>query len=455
MKDVAVIGLGVMGRNLVLNLVDHGYNVHVFNRTVLKTKNIVELSPRIFGYETLKEFVHALPTVRRIFLMVQAGKAIDEFLCMLDELLDDSDIVIDCGNSSHKDSARRASEHKYNFVGCGMSGGEFGARYGPSMMVGCRKDAYDLIRGVLEDISAKYEGKPCCGWMGEGGAGHFVKIVHNGIEYCEMQLLQEIYNIICFGGRDAGQPCPNEVARRIFEEWCTGRLEGYLVEICGKILRKRSSNGYMIDQILDKTEQKGTGKMCVLAGIEAGVEVNAIAESVFARFMSHQKEKRERFSGMVKDANRSRIPSEACMEKAFYLCKAIFYIQGANLLLSSKSAHGWSYSISQVCEVWRDGCILRCKFLDVLKRLSSADTLETSQEFLSIYNECGESLRTLCRYAVDNDIYCPLLSNCLMWLNGLKMNKKNGSLVQAMRDYFGRHGVVLVTGEHISIDWEP
>lgn len=454
MSDVAVIGLGVMGRNLVLNLVDHGYTVHVFNRTTLKTKNIEKLSRSIFGHETLESLVRALPATRKIFLMVQAGEAVDEFLSMLDRLLDNPDIVIDCGNSHYKDSARRVSEHKYNFVGCGISGGEFGARYGPSMMVGCREDIYNSLKGIFEDISAKHGGKPCCGWMGEGGAGHFVKVVHNGIEYCEMQLLQEVYNAICFGSSDTAHG-PNETARRMFEGWNRGRLGGYLMEICGKILRKKNSSGYVIDQILDKAEQKGTGKMCVLAGVEAGAEVNAIAESVFARFMSHQKEKRSRFRSLVKDTGTgSSMPSEECMEKAFYLCKAIFYVQGASLLVSSKNIHGWSYSISQVCEVWKSGCILRCEFLDVMERLSSTDVLEASQEFLDIYDECAESLKTFCKYVVESDIYCPLFSNCLMWLNGLKMSEKNGNLVQAMRDYFGRHGVVLDSGERLNVDWK-
>lgn len=449
MKDVGVIGLGVMGRSLVLNFVDHGYNVHVFNRTVLKTRNIAELSPRILGYETLEDLVRTVPATRIIFLMVEAGRAVEEFLCMLDGLLDDTDIVIDCGNSSHKDSSRRAAEHKYCFVGCGISGGEFGARYGPSMMVGCRRDAYSTIRCILEDISAKYRDRPCCGWMGEGGAGHFVKVVHNGIEYCEMQLLQEVYNAVCSGCGD-----PNTTARSIFGRWNKGRLQGYLVEICEKVLGKKNSSGYVVDQILDKAEQKGTGKLCVLAGIEADAEVNAIAESVFARFMSHQKDRRSRFSSLTASETRGKIPSEVCMEKAFYLCKAVFYVQGINLLTSSKKAHGWAYTIPQVCDVWRSGCILRSSFLDVVKRFSSSEAPEASQEFLEIYNECRESLKAFCQYAVENEVYCPLASSCMMWLNGLKMSEKNGSLIQAMRDYFGRHGVVSGTGEHLNVDWE-
>lgn len=448
MKDVGVIGLGVMGRNLVLNLVDHGYNVHVFNRTVLKTRNIVDLSPRILGYETLEGLVSAIPAVRIIFLMVEAGRAVEEFLHMLDGLLDDADIVIDCGNSNYKDSARRATEHKYCFVGCGISGGEFGARYGPSMMAGCGKSTYKVMRSILEDISAKYEGRPCCGWMGEGGAGHFVKVVHNGIEYCEMQMIQEIYNVVCSGCND-----PNTTVRSILEKWNAGRLGGYLIEICGRVLEKKDNNGYIVDQILDKAEQKGTGKMCVVAGIEANAEVNAISEAVFARFVSHQKERRTRFASLVSPEAVGEIPSEDCMEKTFYLCKAIFYVQGCNLLLSSKSTHGWAYTIPQVCDVWRSGCILRCSFLDVVKRFSSSDVLEASQEFLDIYNECKESLRVFCQYAVKNNVYCPLSTSCLMWLNGMEMDRKNGSLIQAMRDYFGRHGVVLGTGKHLSVDW--
>lgn len=257
-----------------------------------------------------------------------------------------------------------------------------------------------------------------------------------------------------------GDENANERVGSIFAKWNAGRLSSYLLEICCAILKKKDDKGYLLDQIVDRAEQKGTGKMCLYAGIEAGSETTAMVESVFARFLSNKKEERVEFSkaikasGMGNSANGvSDRLSDECMEKALYLCKAISYVQGLNLMAIKRKEHGWSYNVKKICDVWRDGCILRCEFLDVLKNLPQDECLEQSDIFINIYNECYDSLKKLCTFAIENDLYVPVFSSCLCWLNGLKMSEKNGSLIQAMRDYFGRHGIELQNGEHVNIDW--
>lgn len=445
-ESIGVIGLGVMGSNIVLNLVDHGYKVHVFNRTLSKVHDITKHSENILGHETIEDFIVQMKGTRIILLEVKAGKTVDDFLDTLNTLLDDNDIVIDCGNSDFNDTIRREKNCKFNFVGMGVSGGEYGARHGPSLMVGCKREVYDVISPILISISAKYKDIPCCGYMGENGAGHFVKIVHNGIEYVEMQLLQEIFNI--FGNE-------NKVLE-IFKNFNNGRLQSYLLEICCKILSKRDNDGLIINKILDKAEQKGTGKMCINTALEIGVESSSIVESVFSRFLSNKKDIRVEFSKLV-NGNKKNIHKINLdineIENAMYLCKAISYIQGFNLLFTQKKLKSWNYSINDICNVWRNGCILRGRFLETLKNLKSEELLECSEMFIEIYKECYESLKKLCIFIAENEIYAPVFTSCYNWLNGLKMDKMNGSLIQAMRDYFGRHGVVI-DGEYKNIDWE-
>lgn len=456
MPDVGVIGLGVMGKNLILNLVDHGYTVHVFNRTTSKTAEIEKNSPKILGFDDLGAFVVSLRSPRKILLMVSAGHPVEEYLARLSELLCENDIVIDCGNSDYKDTMRRFHQYKFNFVGCGMSGGEQGARYGPSLMVGCKKEAYDQIKSILEGISAKHNLNPCCKWLGSDGAGHFVKIVHNGIEYCEMQLLQELLNI---------SPS-HEFTLRIFKSLYAGRCNGYLVEICEKILRTRNDSGIVLYQINDRAEQKGTGKMCVTSGVETDSDVSFIAQAVFSRYLSNAKDKRVKFndklksmpSGKIISQNKPNVaeyvPNIEILEKAFYLAKVLCYIQGANLLVNNRVIHNWNYTIPDICDVWRNGCILRCEFLDVWRKMSKNDDFEVSDDFLAILDECLPSLRQLCLFCTEHNIYSPLFNDCLMWIYGMNMKTENGVLLQAMRDYFGRHGVILVNGEEVNINWE-
>lgn len=445
MSNIGVIGLGVMGKNIIFNMVDHGVTVHVFNRTTSKTQEIEKASPKIVGYNTLESFVSSLPSPRKILIIVASGKPVDEYLEHLSTLLDDCDIVIDGGNSDYKDTIRRNKTLKFNFVGCGISGGEYGARNGPSLMVGCKKEVYDEIRGLLETISAQ---GTCCGWMGEDGSGHFIKTVHNGIEYAEMQLLQEIMNILP----------THEKCQEVFSYMNSGRCNGYLVEICEKILNKKEDGEYSIYSIEDKAEQKGTGKICVLSGIEADEDVSFIAKAVFSRYLSNNKEKREKFYQSRQaniTAERSAVNiSKESIEKAFYLCKLLIYTQGSNLMLKYKGIYGWTYKISDICNVWKDGCILRCKFLKTFSEISKDETSETSPLFIQTVDECLDSLIEICKYAVDNGVYAPLFLDCLMWINGLSMRERNGILIQAMRDYFGRHGVTMKNGESRNIEWD-
>lgn len=454
MTDVGLIGLGVMGRNLVLNMVDHGHKVHVFNRTRSKITEIEKISPQILGFDDLESFVSSLRSPRKILIMVSAGNAVDEFLGRLKPLLCEDDIVVDCGNSDYNDTIRRGREYLFHFAGCGVSGGEYGARYGPSIMVGCKKDVYEQLKDILESISAKHDSKPCCKWLGNDGAGHFVKIVHNGIEYCEMQLLQEILNMI--GSR--------EYALKVFRKLNSGRSGGYLVEICEKIMCKRNNAGYFIDQISDKAEQKGTGKMCVLSAIEIDVDVGFIAQAVFSRYLSNSKERRQKFheisnkQGSIPEMKLKRLDQTSeilvIIEKAFYLAKCISYIQGAKFLMKRKEFNKWEYSISDVCDVWKDGCVLRCKFLNILPEIALDDALEHSDTFIKILEECLPSLRQFCQMSIQNNIYAPLFNDCLMWINGMNMPSGNGVLVQLMRNYFGRHPITLENGDSVEIEWD-
>ncbi|KAM0681054.1 hypothetical protein GINT2_000837 [Glugoides intestinalis] len=445
MIHIGVIGLGVMGKNLVLNLVDNGYAVHIFNRTVSKAYELQETSDKIFPFETLESFVTSLVSPRKILLMVSAGKVVDEYLERLNNLLDVSDIVVDGGNSDYNETIRRYMSFRFNIVGCGISGGEVGARYGPSIMVGCKESVYPQIKDFLETISAKYESKPCCAWLGSDGAGHFVKAVHNGIEYCEMQLLQELYNI----------SSSRQFLSNIYKELVNGRCASYLVEICQKILTSKNENGFLLEQIEDKAEQKGTGKFCVQAALNSNTDASFISISVFSRFQSHSKQRRVNFHNVAPEKPKMLnfdLPIDT-VEKAFYLAKALCYIQGIDLLMDNKDRYKWQYNIPQICDVWRNGCILRSKFLDVLKEIGRDKNPECSKKFLEIFNECHSSLKQFCKYVIDNDLYCPLFTSCLTWINGLQMNENNGTLIQAMRDFFGKHGVVFKSGKSGSIDW--
>lgn len=450
MESISLIGLGVMGSNLVLNLVDRGYTVNVFNRTLSKVTELEKLSEKIIGHLSLKDLVKNTRSTRVILLEVKAGQVVDDYLLELDELLNSNDIVIDCGNSDYSDTIRRFKSHKYRYVGMGVSGGELGARYGPSLMVGCDQIVYDIIRPMLESICAKGTNGPCCGLMGSKGAGHFVKIVHNGIEYVEMQLLQEIFNIFI---NDEN----HNRSEKLYELFNKGRLQSYLVTACCSILKKKDSNGFIIDQILDKAEQKGTGKMCVLTSLEIGSEINSMAEAVFARFISNKKTERMAFSKLksVQSISGKSIiePSDECIEKAFYLCKAVSYAQGFNLLSNMKKMHGWIYTIKDLCRVWEEGCILRSVFLKTLREVSDDYPIEQSKLFIDILEECYESLNIVCIYLIQKGIYAPVFTSCLQWINGMGM-EVNGSLIQAMRDYFGRHGVILQNGETKNIAWD-
>lgn len=458
--DIGLIGLGTMGRNLALNLADHGYSVGVYNRTYAKTVSTEQESDRIHGFKDLPDMLASLsPNPKKLIVMLPAGKVVEQFLEQMESLLTEEDIVIDGGNSDFTETIRRSSSYRFQYVGCGISGGEHGARYGPSIMVGCKREVYSHIAGILEAVSSKHGDKPCCGWLGENGAGHFVKLVHNGIEYSEMQLLQEIFNIVTYGSTHGNESSVNgerlQFLRDILMEWNDGDLSGYLVEICIKILGHRTGSEHTINTILDKAEQKGTGKICLETALRMGVDVTAMADAVMARFLSHQKEKRMIISQSIWSNERGHftiLPDD--LRKAFYLCKMVGYIQGFNLLLAAKEEYGWDYTLEQICGIWSNGCILRCKLLDHFKELAKHDPIEKSSYFLSVCRDGMPALKRTCHYSINCNVYAPVFHSCLMWVNGLLMGEGNGTLIQAMRDYFGRHGVVLKSGVQTNISWD-
>ncbi|MFA7129997.1 MAG: decarboxylating NADP(+)-dependent phosphogluconate dehydrogenase [Sphaerochaeta sp.] len=447
--SIGLIGLAVMGENLVLNLASKGFRVAVFNRSTEKVDSFIEGRAKgksIIGTHTLAELVSSLETPRKVMMMVKAGQAVDETIEALIPLLEKGDIIIDGGNSNYEDTQRRQAyveSNKLLYIGTGVSGGEEGALLGPSIMPGGSPAAWQSIKPMFQAISAKIDGTPCCDWIGKGGAGHFVKMVHNGIEYGDMQLICEIYDIM----RKYLQ-LSNEEMQKAFATWNEGVLDSYLVEITKDILGfKDEDNSFLLDKILDTAGQKGTGKWTGIAALHAGVPLTLIVESVFARSVSSQKEERVEASKVFESIEHQPIEDKeaflSLLEDALYAAKIISYAQGFALIKSAGETNDWDLHLGNIALLWRGGCIIRSAFLDKISQAftKNPDLLNMILDpyFSEILKRNHQGLRKVVATAALNGIPTPSLSAALSWFDSYRSENLPANLLQAQRDYFGAH----------------
>jgi 6-phosphogluconate dehydrogenase len=467
--DIAVVGLAVMGENLALNMNDHGFKVAVYNRTLSKVDQLLAGAAKgtpMVGAHSIVELVALLKRPRRILLMVKAGQVVDQTIAEITPHLSPGDIIIDGGNSLYSDSERRAKELAARgllFVGSGVSGGEDGARHGPALMPGGNAGAWPHVKDILQSIAAKgVDGSPCCRWMGEGGAGHYVKMVHNGIEYGDMQLICEAYQLL----RDGLGLNTDELAE-VFGQWNRGELDSFLIEITAAILAKRDEDGSpVLDKILDTAGQKGTGKWTAISALDLGMPLTLIGESVFARCLSALKEERVRAAGLLAPPGLSEGtigPREAVIEdvrRALYCSKLVSYAQGYMLLGAAAREHGWSLDLGGIALVWSGGCIIRSVFLGDIKKAFDADpgldNLLLAPFFTGALQRYQESWRRTVVQAVTIGVPTPAFSSALAFYDGYRSAQLPANLLQAQRDYFGAHTYERIDkprGEFFHTNW--
>jgi 6-phosphogluconate dehydrogenase len=463
--DLGVIGLAVMGQNLVLNLSDHGHRVAAFNRTHQRTKDFIEgaASDReIFGAEDLETFVAMLERPRMVLLMIKAGQPVDAQIDALLPLLDRGDIIIDGGNSLYTDSERRCvslAEKGIHFVGAGISGGEEGARNGPSIMPGGNPEAWPIIEPVLTSIAAVADGEPMAAWVGSGGAGHYVKMVHNGIEYGDMQVIAEAYDMMT--------RCLDMSASEIqphFSEWNTGKLDSYLIDITAQILGHVTDGMPTIDLILDAAGQKGTGKWTVIASMEEGMPVTLVGESVYARMVSALKDERTRaaaiLGGEIEPLSEDPQSVIDDLRDALYGSKIVSYAQGFMLIRAAGVEYGWNLKPDVIAGLWRAGCIIRSQFLgDITAAFRANPGLENLLVDPYFAAEVAATLpgwrRTVAR-AVMAGIPVPAYASALSFFDAYRSERLPANLIQAQRDFFGAHTyerLDMPRGEWFHTDW--
>ncbi len=445
--DIGLIGLAVMGQNLVLNMADHGYTVAVFNRTVAKVDDFLKGEAKgksIMGAHAIKEFVSVLKRPRRMLLMVKAGDAVDELIEELLPFLEAGDILIDGGNSYFADTERRVNSLKEKsilFMGMGISGGEEGARHGPSMMPGGNPEAWPHVKKIFQAISAKAnDGAPCCDWVGNGGAGHYVKMVHNGIEYGDMQLIAEIYDLL-----KRGMHCSYPDMAALFTRWNKGNLNSYLIEITAKVLEKKDKDGQaLVEKILDAAGQKGTGKWTGMQALDLGVPVTLIGEAVFARCLSALKDERvEASRHYPAPASAKTNYDEDEMARALFASKIVSYAQGFMLMRQASDLHKWNLNYGAIALLWRGGCIIRSQFLDRIaeayKRNPALTNLLIDPYFQKEITASVDGWRKLIIEGVKRGIPLPCLSTALAFFDGYRSATLPANLLQALRDCFGAH----------------
>ena len=445
--DFGLIGLAVMGQNLVLNIADHSFTVAVFNRTVSKVEDFIKgpaKGKNIQGAHSLSEFIKMLKRPRKVMLMIKAGPAVDEFIENLLPHLEKGDIIIDGGNSHYPDSERRCKELKEKgllFIGTGISGGEEGARHGPSIMPGGNPEAWPYVKPIFQAIAAKADNEPCCDWVGDGGAGHYVKMVHNGIEYGDMQLIAESYDLL-----KRGLKLSMEELSSAFTEWNKGELDSYLIEITAQILKYKEKDGYLIDKILDVAGQKGTGKWTVLDSLDLGVPVTLIAEAVFARSLSTFKEERIELSKSYARPDYSTKDKKGFLEKAgkaLYAAKILSYTQGFMLMRNASELNKWHLNFGSIALMWRGGCIIRSKFLKKIKEAYQKNghlkSLLNDEYFFKEIKNAESSFREVVSEGVKMGVPLPCLSAALSFFDGITSETVAANLIQAQRDFFGAH----------------
>jgi 6-phosphogluconate dehydrogenase len=448
--DIGVAGLAVMGRNLILNMADHGFTVAAYNRTASKVDEFIAgpaKGKNVLGAHTVEEMAGLLVKPRKIMLMIKAGKAVDDFIELLIPSLEPGDCIIDGGNSHYSDTMRRAKYVESKgllYVGCGVSGGEEGARHGPSLMPGGSAAAWTLVKNIFTAICAKTpDGSPCCEWMGKNGAGHFVKMTHNGIEYGDLQCIAEAYHIM----RDGFSMSLPDIAS-VFTGWNKGELNSYLVEITAKLLTAKDAKGkFLVDDILDVTGQKGTGKWTSVSSVELGVPVTLIAEAVFSRDLSAFKEERSLAAKVLKGPKKKMSSgngdSVSNLQKALFASKIVSYCQGFMLLRKASQEYRWNLDLGKTALVWRAGCIIRSAFLDRIKsayhKNPGLNSLFLDDYFKSALDTCQDGWRKTVAAAVEAGIPVPAMSSGIAFYDGFRCNRLPASLIQAQRDYFGAH----------------
>jgi 6-phosphogluconate dehydrogenase len=465
--DIALIGLAVMGQNLILNMNDHGFTVVAFNRTVSKVDDFLANAAKgtnVLGAHSIEEMISLLKKPRRVMLMVKAGQAVDEFIERLLPHLEPGDIIIDGGNSLFEDTARRvayAESKGLLYIGTGVSGGEDGARHGPSIMPGGSAAAWPHVKAIFQGIAARVEdGTPCCDWVGEGGAGHYVKMVHNGIEYGDMQLICEAYNLM-----KTGLGLTPDQMRDVFAEWNKGELDSYLVEITRDILGFKDADGQpLVDKILDTAGQKGTGKWTVISSQDLGIPITLIAEAVYARCVSAMKDER------VAAARKLKGPKPAikgdhkkfieAIRQALYASKIISYTQGYMLMRAAAKEHRWNLNYGGIALMWRGGCIIRSAFLGKIKEAfdknAKLSNLLLDPFFKKVVRQCQRSWRNVVAVAAKKGIPVPAFSTALAFYDAYRSECLPANLLQAQRDYFGAHTYERVDkprGEFFHTNW--
>jgi 6-phosphogluconate dehydrogenase len=453
-NNIGLIGLAVMGENLVLNMANHGFRVSVYNRTPERVDAFLAGGAKgkpITGFHSLEQFTGSLERPRKVMMMVKAGKPVDDLIDQLIPLLEPGDVIIDGGNSHFPDTNRRTAYVESKglfFIGTGVSGGEEGALKGPSIMPGGSRAAWPLVKPIFQTIAAKVDGNtPCCEWVGENGAGHFVKMVHNGIEYGDMQLICEVYQIM----KDRMGMTPAEMSE-VFAGWNTGELDSYLIEITADILRFKDQNGLpLVDYILDAAGQKGTGQWTGKAALELGVPLTLITESVFSRSLSAMKEERVRAAKLWKTEERQTEDKNPTMledfktdlRNALYASKIISYAQGYMLMQAAAKEYGWNLNYGGIALMWRGGCIIRSAFLGKIKeaydRSPDLTNLLMDPYFMEQIEKAQGSWRKVISDAVLNGIPVPTLSAALAFFDGYRSDRLPANLLQAQRDYFGAH----------------
>jgi len=465
--DIGLIGLAVMGQNLVLNMNDHGYRVAVFNRTTSKVDEFIEgpaSGTSIIGTHSMEELVASLTVPRKVMLMVKAGEVVDVFIDMLIPLLEPGDVIIDGGNSHYPDSTRRTAylrEKGLRFIGTGVSGGEEGARHGPSIMPGGDPEAWPLVKDIFQAVSAKVDGEPCCQWVGQDGAGHFVKMVHNGIEYGDMQLICEAYSLM---ENALGMSCDD--MHEVFKEWNTGVLDSYLIDITKDILAMKDEDGEpLVDKILDTAGQKGTGKWTGISALDLGVPLTLIGESVFARVLSSLKEERVRAAAILGPAPEVSFAGDRgeiidALRDALYASKIISYAQGFMLMREAAKDMVWDLNYGEIALMWRGGCIIRSTFLGNIKDAYDKDpaleNLALDSFFTGALKSAEAGWRKAVMLAVEHGIPAPAFSSALSYFDGYRSERLPANLLQAQRDYFGAHTYERVDkkrGEFFHTDW--
>ena len=464
--DIGLIGLAVMGENLVLNMESHGFTVAVYNRTTKKVDNFTNgrgKGKNIIGAHTIEELISKLKSPRKVMLMVKAGKPVDDFIELLIPHLDKGDIIIDGGNSHYPDTTRRTKyleEKGLLYIGTGVSGGEEGALKGPSIMPGGSPAAWQHVKPIFQSIAAKVEdGTPCCDWVGEDGAGHFVKMVHNGIEYGDMQLICEAYQVM----KDL-LGLNYEEMHKVFKEWNDGELNSYLIEITRDILNFKENGKPLVEYILDTAGQKGTGKWTVLASLDLGAPLTLIGEAVYGRTLSALKSERVEASKILSgpkpkfDGDKKQFIED--LRKALYASKIVSYAQGYVLMKNAAEEFDWKLNYGGIALMWRGGCIIRSMFLGEIKKAFDKNPNLTNLLLDPFFKEkiesSQEAWRRVIAASVTNGIWIPALSTALNYFDGFRNSRLPANLLQAQRDYFGAHTYERVDkprGEFFHTNW--